>query len=234
MGAVASDHGNCTTCWYDSSTRLTHIRQFQKSDFGNFRPCLHGIQIEVSYIENHTDRSCFYGMLFFILWWFSSWVLSCRFRWLAQMDHLTCPTENSIRTSGIPKLPGNDSTFSLTKTLWKSHPKWVDTVDLWTFWWQVVNLCQHVQKKYRVAVNVASLGGEELRVWKTAGEVWWQLQFEVSATSFLRIVTISEGNTCISGQWFSLGKVFLFLFCWGRHFFVSGFSGLMRYAICIC
>lgn len=43
------------------------------------------------------------------------------------MDHLTCPTENSIRTSGIPKHPGNDSTCSLTKTLWKSHPKRVDT-----------------------------------------------------------------------------------------------------------
>lgn len=149
---------------------------------------------------------------FFILGWLSSWVLSCRFRWPAHMDHLTCPTENSIPTSGIPKLPGNDSTFSLTKTLWKSHPNGL-TQDLWTFQWQVVNLCQHVQKKYRVAVNVASLGGEELRVWKTAGEVWWQLRCEDSATSFLRIVTISEGHTCISRQWFSPGEVFLF--CWG-------------------
>ena len=120
--------GNCTTCWYDSSTRLTHIRQFQKSNFGNFRPSLNGIQIEVSYIELHTDRSCFYGMLFFYSpMIFSSWVLSCRFGWPAHMDHLTCPTENSIPTSGIPKLPGNDSTFSLSKTLWKSHPKRGDT-----------------------------------------------------------------------------------------------------------
>ena len=48
IGAVAADHGNCTRCWYDSSTSLTHIRQFQKSNFGNFRPSLNGVQIEVS------------------------------------------------------------------------------------------------------------------------------------------------------------------------------------------